>query len=93
MDQYLALSMAQFAMTCFIDDDGMLHDADAAYQVFDGWDHTKVAPHLFTSHAEYPHQKFVINPDGTISLKKDADWVLGCNGKVAVKFVKKGDAN
>ena len=85
--------MAKYAMTCFFDENKMLHDADSAYQVLDGWDHKKVQPHLFTSHIEYPHQKFTANSDGTISLNKDPNYVLGCDGRIALKMVERGSEN
>ena len=92
-DLYLNIHMAKYAMSCFIDEDGTLHDADMPFAVFDGHDHLNVAPHLFTNHPEYPHQKWKINQDGTISLNKAPDYVLGCDGGIMVKMVKRGNEN
>lgn len=61
LDQYISLGDARFAMTCFMDEFSQLHDADMPYQTLDGWDHTKVAPHFFTNHLEYKHEKFTLN--------------------------------
>lgn len=92
-DEYLNLNMAKYAMSCFIEEDGTLHDADCSAYVFDGHDHKGRAPHLFTNHPEYDHQKYVINQDGTISIKKDPEYVLGCDGGIMVNMVKRGNEN
>lgn len=89
-DQYLNLHMEKYAMSAFIDADDTLHDADMPFAVFDGWDHLNTAPHLFTNHPDYEHQKWTINADGTISLNKASDYVLGCDGGIMVKMVKRG---
>lgn len=49
---------------------------------------------FFPCHLEYHHDKFTINPDGTIHVNQDPSWVLGTDDSVTkVKYVKKGDKN
>lgn len=81
--------MPKYAMSCFLDSEGFLHDAESCAHAFDGWEHHNRPALLFTFHPEYEHQKYIFNEDGTISLKRDPEWVFGSDGRIGFKFVKK----
>ena len=74
MEQFITFGDAndEKAMTIFVDGDHILN-ADLFYNTLDGWEHKTrdVGTIFFTKHSEYPHQKFTVNSDGTISIDKD----------------------
>ena len=82
-------------MTIFVEGDNILN-ADIFYNTLDGWEHKtrRDGTLFFTKHSEYPHQKFTVNSNGTISIDKDPIYVLGTNDtQNIVKWVHFSDKN
>ena len=98
MEQYVTFGDAtdhEKVMTIFVEGDYILN-TNTFYNTLDGWDHKKRPEGcvFFTKHSEYPHQKFTVNSDGTISHDCDPQYVLGTNdAQDIVKWVLQDDKN
>ena len=97
MDQFVTFGDANDAnaMTVFVDGD-FIHNANKFYSVLDAWDHKnrKEGTVFFTKEKDDSGQIFTINSNGTISLDKDPQYVLGTNDKQnIVKWVLDDDKN
>ena len=89
MDQYLEIGDADKAIRVFVDENNHIHWTEYPSLVLDGWEHEKGTPHLFTSHLESEHQKFIFNTDDTIGFVSQPDCVLGVRtNRLNKKYVK-----
>lgn len=78
MEQFLKFGSEAQGVTLELQD-GFVHIASSLYQTFDAYTHDKRSIEFFTKHADYGHQRFVINRDGKLGLNSDPSMVVGCN--------------
>ena len=92
MEEFIKLGDEKDAVSIFVDEDNHIHNADKHFQTFDGYQHKDPRDlEFFTKHAEYGHQKYKPQEDGTILFLHDQEYVLGTDHTATrVIHVKKG---
>lgn len=92
-EQYVEIANADKALTVFTDERGYIRHKEQPFMVFDGWgEYQNRGLILFTMIPDYDNQAFTINKDGTISMDRASDYVLGTDAAAKeVLFVRKGN--
>ena len=77
MEQHITFGPVDKAIKVFIDSEDHIHDYNRPMNNFDSYTHTQRPMIFFTKHSGLPQQKYTINNEGSISLDKDPNWVIG----------------